>query len=123
MTRAFKGVWIPREIWTNNELSLQEKTLITEIDSLDNDDGCFASNKYFANFMNLSERQVRRIIQSIIIKKWITSELIYKENSNEVEKRILRICRPPYPCKLGGDKNVLTSRDKNGRGWGQKRPR
>ena len=123
MERAFKGVWIPKEIWTSQKLSLQEKAILTEIDSLDNENGCFASNKYFADFMNLSERQVKRIIQSLIEKKWVKSEIVYKKDSKEIEKRILRICRPPYPNSKGSDKNVITPSgivdttpsDKNGR--------
>ena len=47
--RDFKGVWIPKEIWLNTDLSIIEKVLLVEIDSLDNSDrGCFASNEYLA---------------------------------------------------------------------------
>ncbi len=115
MERAFKGIWIPKEVWLNRELSLREKILIPEIDSLDNEEGCYASNEYFSNFMNLSERQVQRIIQGLVHKKWITLKLIYKENSKEVEKRILKVCKPPYPIINPGDKNDATPGDKNGR--------
>ena len=38
-TRDFKGIWIPREIWLNENLSLQEKAFIVEIDSLDKENG------------------------------------------------------------------------------------
>ena len=40
--RAFKGVWIPKEIWCNKELNITERCFLTEIDSIDNDEGCFA---------------------------------------------------------------------------------
>lgn len=99
MERAFKGVWIPKEIWLSTELSIQEKVILTEIDSLDNDEGCFASNKYFADFMNLSERQVKRMIKKLVEKGWIVSKLTYKKDSKEIEKRILKVNRPPYPEK------------------------
>lgn len=49
MERAFKGVWIPKEIWLSKELTLTEKVFLTEIESLDNSDGCFASNEHFGN--------------------------------------------------------------------------
>lgn len=117
MERAFKGVWIPKEIWESKELNLQEKILLTEIDSLDNDAGCFASNRYFADFMMLSERQIKRIISSVVDKKWVKSEITYKENSKEIEQRILKICRPPYPkkektiIKTPSDKNDTTPQD------------
>lgn len=99
MERAFKGVWIPKEIWLNNQLSIQEKVILTEIDSLDNDEGCFAGNKYFMNFMGLKERRIKELISGLINKGFINSEIIYKQNSKEIEKRILKIRRPPYPEK------------------------
>jgi len=48
--RDFKGIWIPKEVWLSEELSLMEKVLFVEIHSLDNERGCFASNKYFGDF-------------------------------------------------------------------------
>ena len=99
MERAFKGVWIPAEIWLNKELSIQEKVILTEIDSLDNDDGCFASNKHFMDFMKLKERRIKELIKGLVDKGFITSRIIYKQNSKEIEKRVLKIKRPPYPKK------------------------
>jgi hypothetical protein len=61
--RDFKGVWIPKDIWLNTDLSIIEKVLLVEIDSLDNSDrGCFASNEYLASFVQLSEGRVANII-------------------------------------------------------------
>ena len=65
MEREFKGVWIPKEIWLNKELTIQEKSFIAEIDSLDNDEGCFASNDYFSNFFGLSKNRCSEIIKSL----------------------------------------------------------
>ena len=33
--RDFKGIWIPKEIWLSEQLSLVEKVLFVEIHSLD----------------------------------------------------------------------------------------
>ena len=89
--RAFKGIWIPREIWLSKDLTIQEKVFLAEIDSLEGKDGCFASNAYFAEFFGLSKERVRKIISSLVEKGYITNELIYKEGTEEVEKRILRV--------------------------------
>ena len=64
MNRDFKGVWIPKDIWLSESLSIIEKCLITEIDSLDNDDekGCFASNEYLGKFLGKSESRVANMI-------------------------------------------------------------
>ena len=70
--RDFKGVWIPKEIWLNTDLSIIEKVLLVEIDSLDNSDrGCFASNEYLANFVQLSEGRVANIISDLKKRKFI----------------------------------------------------
>lgn len=62
--RGFKGVWIPKSIWLNPDLSLREKCLLVEIDSLDNDSerGCFASNEYLGNFLGISTGHVTNMI-------------------------------------------------------------
>lgn len=64
--RDFKGVWIPREIWLDTNLNMIEKGIFTEIDSLDKDEkGCFASNKYFADFCQCSETKVSTAISKL----------------------------------------------------------
>ena len=62
MERDFKGIWIPKDIWLNNNLDITEKALFAEIDSLDNEKGCTASNNYFINFFKISESTVTRAI-------------------------------------------------------------
>lgn len=65
--RDFKGVWIPRELYLNKELSWSEKILLVEIDSLDKDPekGCFASNQYLAEFLGLSPGRVANMISDL----------------------------------------------------------
>jgi len=70
--RDFKGVWIPKEIWLSDKLSLMEKVLFVEIHSLDNERGCFASNRYFAEFFNISERQITTYIAALKQKGFIS---------------------------------------------------
>lgn len=82
--RDFKGVWIPREIWLSEELSLMEKVLFVEIHSLDNERGCFASNAYFAEFFKVSDRQIRNIIGALKTKGFV---MVTIANRNE---RVIR---------------------------------
>ena len=95
--RGFKGIWIPKEIWLNKELTMQEKVFLVEIDSLDNEEGCTAGNQYFADFFGISKTRVSLVIQNLISKGYITSKLVYKEGSKQILYRVLNICRPPYP--------------------------
>ena len=89
MERAFKGIWIPAEIWLSKELKIMEKLFLVEIDSLDNEDGCFASNEYFSNFFDLSKNRCSEIIKSLEKKGFIEIEYIYKKNKKSIEKRII----------------------------------
>lgn len=66
MERDFKGVWIPKEIWLDERLNALDKMILTEINSLDGEDGCFASNQYIAEFCQCSEAKVSKSIALLI---------------------------------------------------------
>jgi hypothetical protein len=60
ISRAFTGIWIPRQVWLDKRLSYFEKCLLSEIHSLDHPErGCHASNKYFMEFFNERERKIQ----------------------------------------------------------------
>ena len=71
MERDFKGVWIPKEIWLCEDLSAIDKIIYAEIDSLDNENHCTASNIYLAKFCDVSVPTVTRSIQKLIDKGYI----------------------------------------------------
>jgi hypothetical protein len=89
MDGEFKGIWIPAEIWQNKELNLMEKLFITRINSLDNDAGCFASNKYFAEFFQITPQRASQIINGLANKRYITIE--YTKEGKEIKGRVLNI--------------------------------
>ena len=93
MQRDFKGVWIPKELWLLKDLSLIEKVMLVEIDSLDNEDGCYATNEYFAEFFGLSRGRVSKIINSLVKRGFVISEIKYKSGTKVIEKRVLKISR------------------------------
>jgi hypothetical protein len=80
LPRDFKGVWIPKDIWLSRQLSLMEKVLFVEIHSLDNEDGCYASNRHFAEFFDVSERQIRTHIGTLKQKDFISVSI---QNRND----------------------------------------
>ena len=102
MERSFKGIWIPKDIWLNEKLTLLEKVFLVEIDSLDNDEGCFASNEYFANFFKLSKNRCSEIIKSLEKKGLVKIDYKYKENSKQIEKRIIKV----FEKSKGGTRNI-----------------
>lgn len=70
--RQFRGVWIPKEIWLDKNLTQQEKTFLIEIDSLEDEvKGCWASNKHFTEIFGVSSGNVSRAIQNLQNKGYI----------------------------------------------------
>ena len=84
--RSFKGIWIPKEIWLDERLTALDKFILVEIDSLDNDEGCTASNEYLAEFCDCAVSKVSRSISKL--KKY---ELI-KDISFNGRTRKLQSC-------------------------------
>ncbi|UTI41090.1 helix-turn-helix domain-containing protein [Niallia sp. RD1] len=93
MNRDFKGVWIPKRIWLDKNLGWSEKLLLVEIDSLDNESGCWANNGYFADFFNLSKDRVSRMINKLKDKGYIEVTIYYKEGTKQVDKRVIKVNR------------------------------
>jgi len=68
MSRAFKGVWIPADLWLRKDLTVGEKMLYIEIESLDNDFGCIASNKKLGEVIQLIPTSVSRALKVLETK-------------------------------------------------------
>lgn len=64
--REFKGVFIPKSIYLNKCLSWTEKILLVEIDSLSkNDKGCFASDQYLSEHLQVTEKTVSNLLSKL----------------------------------------------------------
>ena len=66
--RDFKGIFIPKEIWLDDNLSAIDKIILSEIYSLDveDSDGCYASNEYLSKFCKCSVTKVSTSISNLI---------------------------------------------------------
>jgi DNA-binding MarR family transcriptional regulator len=94
--RDFKGVWIPKEVWLSKNLTLQEKAFMVEINSLDNENGCWASNDYFAEFFMLSKDRVKKIMKSLEEKNMITRGVVREKGSYKIKRRIIKVVSPLF---------------------------
>ncbi len=83
--RGFKGIWIPAEIWLNKDLTVMEKLFLVEIDSLDNESGCFASNAHFSAMFDVSKGRCTQIIKSLEEKGLIS--IGYEKDGKLITKR------------------------------------
>jgi hypothetical protein len=91
--RKFQGVWIPASLWLDHSLSTNEKVMLVEIGSLEDDvRGCYATNAHFAEFFGLSVSRVSEIISGLAERGLIKIDQI-REGKRVVERRI-RLSNP-----------------------------
>ena len=99
---------IPANVRYDENLSPNAKLLYGEITALCNAEGyCWASNKYFAELYSVSPITISRWINSLVSRGYITSQIIYKEGTNQIDKRYIQICYDPI------NENVNTPINKN----------
>ena len=104
---------IPANVWYDKELKANEKLLYGEIVALCSKNGeCWASNNYFSELYEVSNQSISTWINHLKIKGYIDVEMIYKDGSKEIDKRVIRIQEnfntysrkvdDPYSKKLEG---------------------
>lgn len=118
--RDFKGVWIPKEVWLDERLNALDKIILTEIDSLDNNErGCWASNKYIADFCQCSESKVSKAISKLIsldyiyLKSFDGRQRELKSRLSNYEKQISKICEADYQIKRPSNTRNNTTNNKD----------
>ena len=84
MDLKFTGLWMPKEVFQSSTLTLTEKVCFSLIDALDGDDGCWASNAYLQNCLNVEKRQMQNILSKLIEQGLVVREY------TPVGRRILR---------------------------------
>lgn len=98
--RAFRGIWIPAEVWLSQDMTLQEKVMLVEINSLQHPErGCYKSNRALAEFFGLSAPRVTAVIASLAKKGLVHVELVRK-GKQVVERRIFMT--HPFGVPKGG---------------------
>ena len=92
---------LPANVRYDNEIPANAKLLYSEITALCNEKGyCWATNEYFANLYDVSKTSVSKWISALVEKKYLYSEIIYKEGTKEILNRYLRIVKDPIEEKL-----------------------
>ena len=66
----FQGLWIPREILLL-PISITQKVLLAEFLALNKSNGCFASNQYLADFMQLSVDSIKKHLRRLKVAGYI----------------------------------------------------
>ena len=102
---------IPADIRYDCRLTDKEKLLYGEITALSNKEGCcWASNEYFSRLYNSSIRTIKGAVTKLEKCGYLKRVLLYKENSKEVEKRLLY---PVTKFALPSENNFTTPGEEN----------
>lgn len=72
--RGFVGFFISIELINDQELNWTDRILFCEIEALEKGEGCFASNKYFADFLNITERAVQKSLAKLKQQGYIITD-------------------------------------------------
>ncbi len=92
---------IPAEVRYDKELKDKAKLLYGEITALANKTGeCYATNNYFANLYEIEPETISRLIKNLRDKGYVSTKIIYKEGTSEIEKRAIKIATTPIDEKV-----------------------
>lgn len=134
---SLKGLWIPIEILTDKNLSDKEKTILSIILFLSKENNtCFCTNGTISELLNISSKQVSKLINSLKAKGYIAVTMKYKENSKQIETRTIKpiqemfntstskVLYPsptivPYPMeqKVKDNKYIINNNKNNNKGY------
>lgn len=87
---------IPANVRYDREITDKAKLLYGEIAALCNKNGvCTASNAYFASLYGVNATTISTLINSLVKRGYLESEIICKEGTKEIQNRYLKISKDP----------------------------
>lgn len=88
---------IPASVRYDERVCPNAKLLFGEITALTNSKGyCWATNDYFAKLYSVNRKTISRWVQQLVSAGHLKSNIRFKKNTKQVEKRQLKICTPIY---------------------------
>ena len=124
-----KGLWIPIEILTDKNLSDKEKTILSIILFFSKENNnCFCTNGIISELLNISSKQVSKLINSLKAKGYIGVTMKYKENSKQIERRTIKPIQEkfntspskvlyPIEQKVKDNKYIINNNKNNNKGY------
>ena len=69
--KKLQGLWIPAKYLYENDLTQKEILLVSFIHMMDQDNHCYASNRYLGELMGCNEKTVRNMLVELKKKGYI----------------------------------------------------
>lgn len=84
----FKGIWIPKEILLNNDLTDKEKIVLSiSLCFSEDDKACYVGNRYLARILNVTQNRASKIVSSLQDKGYVEVKMNYYEDKNSIKNR------------------------------------
>lgn len=80
----------PKCVLEDRNISFSAKVLYGQLNRLQGEDGCWASNQYLADLLGVSTRSIRDIIKSLEENKFIRIE---RENNQKIKNRKIYVLK------------------------------
>lgn len=80
----------PKCVLEDRRISFSAKVLYGQLNRLQGDDGCWASNQYLADLLGISTRSIRDIIKSLEDNGFIRIE---RENKQKIKNRKIYVLK------------------------------
>ena len=107
MTKPNYYAVIPADVRYSKKLTPNAKLLYAEITALCNMNGkCTASTKYFATLYNVSKTSIQNWLKILDDNNFITRHNIFKEDSQEILSRHIKLVKPPPQNNLRDNTNI-----------------
>lgn len=80
----------PKCVLENRNISFSAKVLYGQLNRLQGEDGCWASNQYLAELLGVSTRSIRDIIKSLKKNEFIRIE---RESNQKIKNRKIYVLK------------------------------
>ena len=106
MSKEFKGVWIPKEIYQDKELNPTEKLILSDIATLGE---YFKSNETIGKEVGVSQCTVSRSITQLCDKGYIQTQYDGRTRLIKLQRTLIKLIKQPYQNDIAALSNCKDS--------------
>ena len=85
---VFKGVWIPKAVFTIDELTLHQKIILSMVLNLSSDKPCIATNHYIGEILSISPNRVSVHLNNLKKMNYLDIKLV-RNDLKQITKRLI----------------------------------
>ena len=86
---VFKGVWIPKAVFTIDELTLHQKIILSMVLNLSSDKPCIATNHYIGEILGIHPTRVSVHLNNLKKMKYLNIHIDRDKVTKQITKRLI----------------------------------